>query len=210
MKKSFKLLLGISLVLALMVAGAFTVFATEDQPYCEHNDYYYESSSDQYYCYNCGAYVDDIGCSHGSTYYDDYYGYTKCYDCNKFLSCDHNQAHYEDYRGEFWCQGCQRYVSEINCAHEEKHYSSHYSCLVCNRCGAQLLDEDLSEYKKQTAIILAIGVLLAPWALLISIITLIITAIILFIIGFIIVILTPVIILVGVPFALSSGVLLVI
>ena len=207
MKKSFKLILGVAIALVLMITCAFTVFAYSDSE-CPHNDYYYDS----YYGYNkCNSCNVIFECKHYQTY--DNGTEALCEGCGEFLgytySCDHYSAYYNHDVGMYYCYYCGEYFENYTyCLHEHTHYSSHYGSMICNSCSAPV-ETDLSEYKIQTALILLAGILLAPWALLLYIICILIVAVVVFIVGFIIVLLTPILILVGIPIALSSGLLII-
>ena len=226
--KSFKLLLGICVALVLMIACAFTVFATSDSP-CSHDNYYYDSSYGQYYCCDCFSYFDADSCFHNDYYFDSYYGYKRCNTCGDIFDCEHYSTynngynlicegcgesldynecehkysvHYDHDKGQFYCHDCGTFFDDYDfCSHEYTHYSSSYQSMICNSCGAPV-DADLSGYKTQTILLLAASILLAPWILLLCII-------IIFIVGAIIFITTPVLLFVGIPVFLSTGILFV-
>lgn len=70
MKKSFKLTLGIFIVLVLMLTCAFPALAYSYSD-CPHYDSYYIGNG-EYYCYDCDSYYYD-GYSSSSSYSDDDY-----------------------------------------------------------------------------------------------------------------------------------------
>ena len=94
MKKRFKLLLSISIILVLMLACTLPAFAYSSS--CDHDDYYYNSWDDTYYCYDCGEYFTPGECEHDDSYCvggNEYY----CYDCNSYYySYDYDYSYGSD------------------------------------------------------------------------------------------------------------------
>ena len=208
MKKSFKLIFGILITLVLMFTLAFTALAYDSYT-CAHDDYYYDDYNGQYYCNDCGEYVNCVHDNYSVQYDSNYNEYFHCYDCgNTFYDgdngCTHYYTHYDEYFGYTQCTVCGQY---IECTHNKVQYN-YDDTFICSGCG-EVLEMDKTPYIIQTALILIAGILLFPWLLLLYIIIFLILALLLFIFGAIVVLLTPILILVGVPVALFNGLLII-